>query len=168
MRIDLNEPGVGFTTTPHSGPLETTAQTTSQFLRSAGAQVAVNANFFGPCCRAAAEPKDLLGLAVSEGSVVSPYVAGDFNASLLLTQTNQATITTISGPQPDAFNAVTGSGMIVDRGVNVGLVIFLVGLIADQVALKRIGAPLMGVALLFALAILADRLRSSSLAAADG
>jgi energy-converting hydrogenase Eha subunit A len=50
--------------------------------------------------------------------------------------------------------------------VNVGLVVFLVGLIAQQVLLKRIGAPLMGVALLFGLAILADRLRSSTLRAA--
>jgi hypothetical protein len=30
-RIDLTAPGIGFTTTPPSGPLETTSQTTSQF-----------------------------------------------------------------------------------------------------------------------------------------
>ncbi len=52
-------------------------------------------------------------------------------------------------------------------GINVGLVVFLVGLISNQVALKRIGAPLMGVALLVALAVLAMRLRESSLAAAE-
>jgi hypothetical protein len=33
-RIDLTAPGVGFTTTPPSGPLETTSQSTSQFLQS--------------------------------------------------------------------------------------------------------------------------------------
>ncbi|MGA7269696.1 MAG: hypothetical protein WB239_01365 [Acidimicrobiia bacterium] len=35
-------------------------------------------------------------------------------------------------------------------GVNGGLVIFLVGLVADSALLKRIGAPIMGAALLFA------------------
>ena len=43
-------------------------------------------------------------------------------------------------------------------GVNVGLVVFLVGLVLNEVALKRIGAPLMGVSLLFALALIAPRL----------
>jgi hypothetical protein len=43
-------------------------------------------------------------------------------------------------------------------GVNVGLLIFLVGLVLNEVALKRIGAPLMGVSLLFALAMVAARL----------
>ena len=43
-------------------------------------------------------------------------------------------------------------------GVNVGLVIFLFGLVLNEVALKRIGAPLMGVSLLFALALTAPRL----------
>ena len=32
----------------------------------------VNANFFAPCCEARPEPKDLVGLAVSNGEVVSP------------------------------------------------------------------------------------------------
>jgi hypothetical protein len=44
-RIDLTAPGIGFTTTPPSGSLETTSQTTSQFLQSTGAQVGINANF---------------------------------------------------------------------------------------------------------------------------
>jgi hypothetical protein len=43
-------------------------------------------------------------------------------------------------------------------GVNVGLAIFLVGLVLSEVALKRIGAPLMGVSLLFALGLVAPRL----------
>jgi hypothetical protein len=52
-------------------------------------------------------------------------------------------------------------------GVNLGLAIFLVGLVGDVVMLKRIGAPLMGVMLLFALAVMAMRLRASSLEGAD-
>ena len=50
-------------------------------------------------------------------------------------------------------------------GVNIGLVIFLGGLIGDVVILKRIGAPLMGIALLLGLATMAARLWSSDLTA---
>jgi hypothetical protein len=52
-------------------------------------------------------------------------------------------------------------------GVNVGLVIFLIGLIGDVVILKLIGAPLMGVALLLGLATYASRLWTSNLEAAE-
>ena len=121
LRVTLSAPGISFTTTPASGPLETIAETTSQFLVSSGAQVAVNASFFAPCCAAITQPKSLLGLAVSSGTVVSPYTAGENNAVLLLTAANQATITTINAqPQPaDAFNAVSGSSILVQDGVNV-------------------------------------------------
>src|SRR6202046_3603910 len=92
-RIDLTAPGIGFTTTPPSGPLETTSQTTSQFLQSTGAQVAINANFFSDVA-ATPSPEDLLGLAVSNGTVVSPQAFGsdDAAASLLITKTSTATI----------------------------------------------------------------------------
>jgi hypothetical protein len=63
-------PGVGFTTTPSSGSLETTSQTTSQFLQSTGAQVAINANFFSEVA-ATPSPENLIGLAVANGTVVS-------------------------------------------------------------------------------------------------
>ncbi len=116
VSVDLTAPGIGLTTTPPGGTLETVGQTTSQFLTSSGTQVAINANFFAPCCRAAAEPKSLLGLAVSNGTIVSPYAAGENNSVLLLTKTDQAIITTITGPQPGVFNAVSGSSIIVQGG----------------------------------------------------
>ena len=72
LRVTLSAPGVSFTTIPASGPLKTIAETTSQFLVSSGTQVAANASFFVPCCAAVAQPKLLLGLAVSSGTVVSP------------------------------------------------------------------------------------------------
>ena len=46
-------------------------------------------------------------------------------------------------------------------GVNLGLAVFMVGLIVDTAEVKRIGAPLMGVALLVALGLLAPRLLGS-------
>jgi hypothetical protein len=42
-------------------------------------------------------------------------------------------------------------------GVNLGLLVFVVGLILDTAEIKRIGAPLMGVTLLLALGLLAVR-----------
>jgi hypothetical protein len=52
-------------------------------------------------------------------------------------------------------------------GVNVGLVIFLVGLVGDVAVLKRIGTPIMGVALLLGLATFASRLWASDLSGAE-
>ena len=56
-----------------------------------------------------------------------------------------------------------GADQIVFWAVNIGLVIFLVGLVGDVALLKRIGAPLMGIALLGGLAVLGARLWGSNL-----
>ena len=122
-RIDLTAQGIGFATTPHSGPLATTAQTTSQFLQSSGTQVAINANFFAPCCNASPEPKSLIGLEISNGSVVSPLATGtaDAAASLFLSNTSKASIQASNAAGPvdlaNAFNAVSGN-LIVTDGVD--------------------------------------------------
>jgi len=120
VRIDLNAPGISFTTTPHSGLLDTTAQTTSQFLESSGTQVAINADFFDPCCNAAPEAKNLEGLAISNGNLVSPDEIG--RPVLLLTQGNAATIATSAGGPlnlANVYNAVSGSNIIVSNGLDV-------------------------------------------------
>ncbi len=123
-RVDLTAPGIGITTTPHSGPLSTIAETTSQFLLSSGTQLAINANFFAPCCNATAEPKTVLGLAVSNGTVVAPasvYPAAGA-AVLTFTNTNQASIATVTAAGQidltNVYNAVSGSGEIVTHCVN--------------------------------------------------
>jgi hypothetical protein len=120
-RIDLTAPGVGFTTTPPSGPLETTSQSTSQFLQSTGAQVAINANFFSDVA-ATPSPENLIGLAVSNGTVVAPQTFGsnDAAASLVITKTNTATISPAGSTQIDlshVFNAVSGNQIVTD-GLN--------------------------------------------------
>jgi len=123
-RIDLTAPDIRFEVTPQSGPQATIAQTTSQFLLSSGTQVATNANFFAPCCNAAPEPKSLVGLSVSDGTVVSPGAFGsdDAAASLLISVTNKASIRPPSATGPidlsNLFNAVSGN-LIVSDGVNV-------------------------------------------------
>lgn len=55
-----------------------------------------------------------------------------------------------------------GLAHVVFWGVNLGLAVFVIGLIVDTAELKRIGAPVMGVALLVALALLAGRLWSDA------
>lgn len=54
-------------------------------------------------------------------------------------------------------------GQVVFWGVNLGLAVFVIGLILDTAEIKRIGAPVMGITLLVALAILAMRAWSSAL-----
>ena len=58
-------------------------------------------------------------------------------------------------------------GHLIFWGVNLGLLVFVIGLIVDTAEIKRIGAPVMGVTLLFALAILAKRAASTTLASAE-
>lgn len=53
-------------------------------------------------------------------------------------------------------------GHVVFLGVNLGLAVFVIGLIVDTAEIKRIGAPVMGVTLLVALAFLAVRAWSSA------
>ena len=124
VRVDLTAPDIGFHTTPQSGSLNTISETTSQFLERSGAQVAINANFFAPCCDAFPEDKTVIGLAVSNGTVVAPPsgTSGQSNAALLISQGNQAAITTTTADMSLAsvFNAVAGSAIIVQNGQNIG------------------------------------------------
>ncbi len=58
-------------------------------------------------------------------------------------------------------------GHVIFWGVNLGLLVFVIGLIVDTAEIKRIGAPVMGLTLYVALAILAMRARSASMASAE-
>jgi len=93
LRIDLHHPGVQLFGTPSNGaaPLETTSQNASQFLTQYGLQVAVNTSFYTPCCSSIPEGKDLIGLAISEGALVSPAQA-EARAALLITWANVASL----------------------------------------------------------------------------
>src|SRR5882757_3854945 len=123
LRVDLRAPGIHFYTAPRQGSLNTVASTSSQFLLKYGLQAAINANFFAPCCNATNEQKTVLGLAVSDGNTVSaPDGTPGQNASLLIDQKNHASIaeTADTTDISNVFNAVTGSGIIVQDGLNVG------------------------------------------------
>lgn len=75
LRIDSSAPGLELFTTPSNGdkPLETDGQTTRAFLEEHGLAVAINTHFFDPCCnRIPGEAKDLIGLSIAQGLLVSP------------------------------------------------------------------------------------------------
>lgn len=73
--IDTRTPGMRFLVTPRSGKLDTTKQTTLEFLTQHKAQIAVNAHFFEPWPPPTPDTgqADLVGLAASDGDVYSPF-----------------------------------------------------------------------------------------------
>lgn len=76
MRIDTSAPGLELFTTPSNGdrPRETDGQTTRAFLEEHGLVVAINTHFFDPCCnRVPGEAKNLIGLSIAQGELVSPH-----------------------------------------------------------------------------------------------
>ncbi len=101
--------------------------------------------------------------------VTNPQISGVLTASDhaafigVITNLMLGLLYVLTADRPDRWR---WAGSVVFWAVNLGLVVFLVGLVGDQVALKRIGAPVMGVGLLVGLALAADRLRFSSLRAA--
>ena len=57
---------------------EGVSETGLEFLQRSEVDIAINANFFYPCCEERSEPKDLLGLVISEGNIISsPYKIKD-------------------------------------------------------------------------------------------
>jgi hypothetical protein len=125
VRIDLRDPDIEFFATPSNGdaPLETTSETTSDFVRHYQLQLAINANFFSPCCSPG--DKDLVGLAMSHGVVVSPPVRyGPGDCVLAITKTNHAVITRSREGfrEADYWTAVAGSDIVLEGGVKAAIV----------------------------------------------
>ncbi|HEY2532392.1 MAG TPA: phosphodiester glycosidase family protein [Xanthobacteraceae bacterium] len=121
-RIDLKAPDIALITTPHSGPLNTTSETISQFAADKGVRIAINANFFAPCCDAFPEPKTVIGLLVSQGQVVAPLSFDPLNSEAVLafSPNNEAVIA--QSPSINlarVYNAVAGSAIIVQNGQDV-------------------------------------------------
>jgi hypothetical protein len=124
VRVDLRAPGIELFETPDNGaaPLETTSETTGEFLAHYKLQVAINANFYAPCCTPG--DKDLIGLAVSRGTVVSPPVEkGTGSAALVITRDNHATITKTAADFSTAnvWTAVAGSEIVLVGGAKPAL-----------------------------------------------
>ena len=119
VRIDLRAPGIELFSTPANGDasLETTSETTSEFLAHYHLQVAINANFYAPCCTPG--DKDLVGLAISRGGVVSPPATrGTGSKVLAITRDNHAVIapTEAGFPVDKYWTAVAGSEIVLIDG----------------------------------------------------
>ena len=124
VRVDLRARGIELFSTPSGGtvPKETTSETTGEFLAHYRLQVAINANFYDPCCTPG--DKDLLGLAMSRGSVVSPPVArGTGAAVLVVTRDNHATITKTNAglTAQNYWTAIAGSEIVLAGGAKPAL-----------------------------------------------
>jgi exopolysaccharide biosynthesis protein len=130
MRVDLRAPGVSFITTPRDsafgppvvGGNAVVSEPISQFASEYRVRVAINANFFSPCCDAFPEPKDVIGLLVSQGKIVAPATTDplDSEAVLAITRDNHAVID--ETPNIDlstTWTAVAGSAIIVQNGVDI-------------------------------------------------
>jgi hypothetical protein len=120
LRIDLIDPDIQFVATPPNGPdpLETLSATGSEFLATTGAQAGVNTSFYVPCCSTLPEHKDLIGLAVSAGELVSP-AQSEARAALLIDTLNQAVfVNTVTDTYSleGVLHAFAGSNFVLGAG----------------------------------------------------
>ncbi len=120
LRIDLADLDIQFVATPSNdpAPLETLSATGSQFLAATGAHAGVNTSFYVPCCSTLPENKDLIGLAVSDGELVSPAQA-DARAAVLIDVVNQASmVNTVTDPYSldGVLFAFAGSNFVLGAG----------------------------------------------------
>jgi hypothetical protein len=118
LRVDLADPNVEFFSTPSNGdaPMETFGQTTTTFVQTYGLAVGVNANFFSPVNTTPNDPRELSGLAISRGDIVSPFESG--RPAVLITRSNTVSFAT-SAPASytNVWAAVAGSDRVLINGV---------------------------------------------------
>lgn len=123
--IALDTPGLRFTTTPSNGPdhpRETWCETTYEFVRTTGAQIGINANYF---IYDGENHTELIGLAVSDGTVVSPWDKSLSRYALNISKDNEAMFverpenaegSTLTKPETALYNAVSGRPMLLRDG----------------------------------------------------
>ncbi|HEX7863267.1 MAG TPA: phosphodiester glycosidase family protein [Verrucomicrobiae bacterium] len=128
VRVDLHDPDVKFLTTPRiednyiQNSREIAAYTPTDFLTRNELQVVINANFFseGTYYLPPGTPMDLYGLAVSEGTVVSPPRL-DFGRAIVFDLTNAPTfipLTSASMSLTGIHTAVAGNFLVLTNGTN--------------------------------------------------
>ena len=127
LQINLDAPGISFTTSPlcsgctaTAGANVVTKQTAAQFLASSGVAVAITANTYINN-DGLPTPTSESGLQVSNGTLVNPDQSGF--GDLLISQNNQATFATGGSVSSLAgvYNAIAGQqGLILTSGTNTG------------------------------------------------
>jgi hypothetical protein len=128
VRVDLRTPGLGLETTGRTSEwienkVETIRQTTRDFIKSSQSsdrkiRLAINADAFSPWPAPWNQPTptNLQGLAICQGTVVSP---ANGTPSLLIDADNQASIqiTTAETPTAKIMTAVSGFSLCLSDGV---------------------------------------------------
>jgi hypothetical protein len=136
LRIDLSNTNVALFTTPHctnNCGNETLAENPSHFLEQYGVQAAINCNFYngsgGASDSPLGNPNDVLGLAITRGSVVSPNQTGSifphgYLLSVLMFTTNNQVVFVPSNNPPASisgiYTAIAGNESILVGGINYG------------------------------------------------
>ena len=150
LRIDLTDPDIRLLTTPRHAnyqqdSIETGAMTVSRFVQTKHVQAAVNGNFF----RLSSQPGNdnvpyyvaegtqmlLLGLAISEGTVVSRQQSAADSSSVIFDVSNHCTILHTNWPATNTagiHTAVSGDYPLVIKGVNVSRKYLGLGGVHDQ------------------------------------
>ena len=72
VQVDLSQPGIRMRLSPPRGAKEVTRQTTLEFLKEQGAQLAVNVHFFWPF-PSPDQDVEVIGIAASDGRVYSGF-----------------------------------------------------------------------------------------------
>ncbi len=125
VEIALDAPGLRFKTTASNGadaPRETWCESTREFVARVGGQIGINSNYF---ILDDEYHTDLLGLAVSEGAIVSPWDNGEASYALNITRDNRASFVerpengagaAETVPETSLYNAVSGRPMLLRNG----------------------------------------------------
>jgi hypothetical protein len=132
VKIDLVGHGIHFELTPPGGSLDTTRQTTLDFLNQEHAQVAINAHFFTPF-PSASSAAHVIGIAASNGKVYSGFESPEQSYALVpyapainIDSSNHARVVHVNRRFPDGrhvrehvklWNTVAGSAQIVTDGI---------------------------------------------------
>jgi hypothetical protein len=119
VEIDVDAPGISFLGTPGNGAAanEYTRQTTGSFVNTYDLAVGINGDFYSTDTGITA---NVNGLGMSNGAIVSPAAAGDDrDNSLVISQTNLASIISTPTVPVGAWNAVSGNQLLLRNGLNV-------------------------------------------------
>jgi hypothetical protein len=130
-QIDLTAPGIRFKLSPRAGKQEVLRETTLDFLKHEGAQLAVNAHFFWPFPSPDVEAV-VIGIAASDGLVYSAFESPVQSYALVadapginIDRENQARVVHRDRAGPDGtrvlervtlWNTLSGSAQIVTEG----------------------------------------------------
>jgi hypothetical protein len=123
LRVDLTDPDIKLFTTPHctNCASETLAENPSYFLEQYGLQAAINGGFYSPSDQPFGTLEEVLGLAISQGMVVSPADNTNFLAVMLFTSNNVPTFVPTNSPATNTtgiYTAIAGNHVLLLNGVN--------------------------------------------------